>query len=67
MKFGLEALTGKALSVCLEFICEVGEKVFCLQVQINCCINYLADFSGKLKTNKFNSFLQNGFNYKKNS
>ena len=26
-KFGLEVLTGKALSVCLEFINETGEKV----------------------------------------
>jgi len=33
-KFGLEVLTGAALSVCLEFIDETGEKVFCLQMQI---------------------------------
>ena len=31
---GLEALTGKALSVWLEFIDETGEKVFSLQMQI---------------------------------
>ena len=31
-KFGLEALTGKALSVWFEFIDETGEKVFCLQM-----------------------------------
>ena len=34
MKLGLEALTGKALPVWLEFISETGEKVFCLQIQI---------------------------------
>ena len=28
-KFGLEVLTGKALSVSLEFIDETDEKVFC--------------------------------------
>ena len=37
-KFGLEVLTGKYLSVWLEFIDETGEKVFCLQMQIkNAC------------------------------
>ena len=38
MKFGLEVLTGKALSVWLEFIDETGEKVFCLQMQIKSCV-----------------------------
>ena len=34
----LEVLTGKSLSVWLEFIDETGEKVFCLQMQIkNAC------------------------------
>ena len=33
-KFGLEVLTGKSLSVWLEFIDETDEKVFCLQMQI---------------------------------
>ena len=28
-KFGLEVLTGKALSFLLEFIDKTGEKVFC--------------------------------------
>ena len=57
--FRLEALTGKALSVLLEFIDETSEKDF--------CILYLADmFKNEIKT-KFNSFLQNGFKYKQNS
>ena len=34
MKFGLEVLTGKALSFLFEFIDKTGEKVFCLQMQI---------------------------------
>ena len=33
-KFSLEVLTGKSLSVWLEFIDETGEKLFCLQMQI---------------------------------
>ena len=33
-KFGLEVLTGKALTFGLEFIAKTGEKVFCLQMQI---------------------------------
>ena len=37
-KFGLEVLTGRALSVWLEFIDEAGEKVFCLQMQIKSCV-----------------------------
>ena len=32
--FGLEVLTGKALTFCLEFIDKTGEKVFCLQMQM---------------------------------
>ena len=33
-RFGLEVLTGKALSFWLEFIDKTGGKVFCLQTQI---------------------------------
>ena len=33
-EFSLEVLTGKSLSVWLEFIDETGEKLFCLQMQI---------------------------------
>ena len=33
-EFSLEFLTGKSLSVWLEFIDETGEKLFCLQMQI---------------------------------
>ena len=57
-KFGLEVLTGKALSFGLEFIDKTGEKVFCLQMQIKLksCFIYLVDFFiNKLKT-KFNNF-----------
>ena len=45
LKVGLEILTGKALSVWLEFIDETAEKVFCLQMQIKlkCCVAF---FSG---------------------
>ena len=70
-KFGLEVLTGKALSFWLEFIDKTGEKVFCLQMQIKLksCVTL---FSSQLVINKpkakFNyPFLQNYFKYKKNS
>ena len=33
-KFGLEVLTGKALSFWLKFITKTDEKVFCVQMQI---------------------------------
>ena len=33
-KFGLDALTGKALSFLLDFVDKTGEKDFCLQMQI---------------------------------
>ena len=33
-KFSLEVLTGKSLSVWLEFIDETGEKLFSLKMQI---------------------------------
>ena len=57
-KFGLEFLTGKALSFLLEFIDKTGEKVFCLQMQskLSLTLPYLVDlFINKLKT-KFNNF-----------
>ena len=47
MKLGLEALTGRALSVWLEFISETGEKVFSLQMQIKSCINLQNGFNYK--------------------
>ena len=56
-KFGLEILTGKALSFWLELIDKTGEKVFCLQMQIKLksCLLYLVElFINKLKT-KFNN------------
>ena len=47
-KFGLEVLTGKALSFLLEFIDENGEKVLCLAL-----LDLVDLFINKLKT-KFN-------------
>ena len=68
-KFGLDVLTGKSLSVLVEFIDETGEKVFCLANKLSSTLAllYLAELIvNKLKT-KFNSFfLQNGFKYKEN-
>ena len=50
-KFGLEVLTGKALSFLLEFIYETCEKFFCLSL----ALLYLVDlFISQLKT-KFNN------------
>ena len=49
-KFGLEVLTGKALSFWLEFIDETGEKVFCLQMQIKLSKSFVTSFINKLKT-----------------
>ena len=67
-QLGLEVLTGKALSVWVEFIDETGEKVFGLYMQIKLELLYLEElFINKLKT-KFNSFfLQNGLKYKEKS
>ena len=67
-QLGLEVLTGKALSVWVEFIDETGEKVFGLHMQIKLELLYLEElFINKLKT-KFNSFfLQNGLKYKEKS
>ena len=41
----MEVLTGKALSVWLEFIDETAENVFCSQMQIKlkCCVTFLAE------------------------
>ena len=39
-EFSLEVLTGKSLSVWLEFIDETGEKLFCLQMQIKLVLRY---------------------------
>ena len=62
--FGLEVLTGKALSFWLEFIDKTGEKVFCLQMQIKLksyVILYFVDlFMNKLKT-KFNNLFYRMF------
>ena len=55
-KFGLEVLTGKALSFWLEFINKTGKKGFYFQMQISLSLAllYLVDlFVNKLKT-KFN-------------
>ena len=50
-KFGLEVLTGKALSFWLEFIDKTGEKVFCLQMQIKLksCVSLFSWLVHKLK------------------
>ena len=57
-KFGVEVLTGKALSFLLEFINKTGKKGFYSQMQIklkSCVILYFVDlFTNKLKT-KFNN------------
>ena len=55
-KFGLEVLTGKALSFLLEFIDKTGEKFFVYRckLRLSLAILYLVDlFINKLKT-KFN-------------
>ena len=67
-KFGLELFTGKALSIWLEFIDETGEKVFCLQMQMNSFVT-LFSWQGSNISLKLDLivFLQNGFKYKKNS
>ena len=43
-EFGLQVLTGKYLSVWLEFIDDTGEKLFCLQMQIKLksCVTLLS-------------------------
>ena len=42
-EFGLEVLTGKALSFWLEFIDKTGEKGFCLQMQmkLKSCVTFI--------------------------
>ena len=57
-KFGLEVLTGKALSFLLEFIDETGEKFFVCKckLSLSLALLYLVDLLiNKLKT-KFNNF-----------
>ena len=56
-KFGLEVITGKALSVWLEFIDETGKKkFFAYKCKLSLALFYLAEmFINKLKT-KFYSF-----------
>ena len=47
--FGLEVLTGKALSVWLEFIDKTGNKVFVYKCKLSLALPYLADmFTNKL-------------------
>ena len=57
-KFGLEVLTGKALSFCPEFIDKSGEKVFFIykcKLSLSLALLYFVDlFINKLKT-KFNN------------
>ena len=65
-KFGVEVVTGKALSFWLEFIDKTGEEVFCYKFSL--ALVYLVDlFISKIKTKFNNLFLQNDFKYKKNS
>ena len=55
-KFGLEVLTGKALSFLLEFTDKTGEKLFVYKckLSLSLALLYLVDlFINKLKT-KFN-------------
>ena len=69
-KFGLEVLTGKALSFRLEFINKPMKKFFVNKCKLssNLALLYLVDlFINKLKTKFNNLFLQNYFKYKKNS
>ena len=40
-EFGLEVLTGKALSFWLKFIDKTGENVFCLQMEIKLVLRYV--------------------------
>ena len=69
-KFGVEVVTGKALSFWLEFIDKTGEEVFCYKFKLSwsLALLYLVDlFINKIKTKFNNIFLQNDFKYKKNS
>ena len=63
----MEVLTGKALSVCLEFINETDEKVTSYKkckFSLSLALLYLAEFFRNIKSLLF---LQNGFKYKENS
>ena len=69
-KFGLEVLTGKALSFLLEFIDKTRKKLFVYKskLSLSLALLYLVDlFINKLKTKFDNLFLQNNFKYIKNS
>ena len=69
-KFGVEVVTGKALSFWLEFIDKTGEEVFCykFKLSLSLALLYSVDlFINKIKTKFNNLFLQNDFKYKKNS
>ena len=69
-KFGLEVLTGKALSFWLKFIDETGEKVFCLQCKLSrlsLALVYVVDlFINKLNTEFNNLFYRMFFSTKRN-
>ena len=66
-KFGLEVLTGKALSVWLEFKMKPVKKFLVYKCKLSLSLKLEELFINKLKT-KFNSFfLQNGLKYKENS
>ena len=52
-KFGLEVLTGKALSCWLKFIDKTGENVFCLQmpIKLKSCVTLFSWLVRKLAYN----------------
>ena len=69
-KFGLEVLTGKALSFDSNLSIKPGEKFFVYKCKLSSSLALLdlVDlFINKLKTKFKNLFLQNDFKYKKNS
>ena len=66
-KVSLEVLT-LALSFLFQFIDKTGEKVFCVQMQIELmsCVTFLVDlFINKLKTKFNNPFYRMVFNRKR--
>ena len=66
----VDILTGKTLSVLLEFINKTNEKVLCYKykLSLSLALLYLVDlFINKLKAKLNNLFLQNDFKYKRNS
>ena len=59
--------SSKVLCIWLTVIDETGERGFVYKCKLSIALIYLAGmFLNKLKI-KFNSFLQSGFKYKKNS